>query len=305
MSVHGERCTSLSEFAVMAERTRKIVRIDEDRCDGCGLCVPNCAEGAIQVIDGKARLVAENLCDGLGNCLGTCPNDAITIEERPAEEFDEQAVAAHKRTLGEGKATTPAGSPPGERPGDLPCGCPGAMMRKLHPGPPPAASSRGSACEADVRPSRLGQWPVQLTLLPTAGGIWQDADVLIAADCVGFAMPDFHERLLTGRTLAVACPKLDDVEPYVQKLAGIFARNGIKSITVARMEVPCCGGLEKIVRAALDQAGAAIPLTVVIVGAAGGVLAVHGPADTMTQRGFEADRGKELAQASFAERDRS
>ncbi len=260
------------------------MRIDEDRCDGCGLCVPNCAEGAIQVIDGKARLVAENLCDGLGDCLGTCPNDAITIEDRPAEEFDEQAVAAHKRTLGEGEATTPAGSPPGERPGDLPCGCPGTMMRKLNPGPAPAASSRDSACEADVRPSRLGQWPVQLTLLPTAGGIWRDADVLIAADCVGFAMPDFHERLLTGKTLAVACPKLDDVEPYVQKLAGVFANNSIKSITVARMEVPCCGGLEKIVRAALEKAGAAIPLTVVIVGAAGGVLAVHGPRDTQYDR---------------------
>jgi NAD-dependent dihydropyrimidine dehydrogenase PreA subunit len=260
----------------MPKITRKIVRIDEDKCDGCGLCVPDCAEGAIQVVDGKARLVAENLCDGLGNCLGTCPNDAITIEERPADEFDEQAVAAHGRRLGAGEAETPAGPPSGQKPGNLPCGCPGTMMRKLSPSTAPAAASRDGPCQTAPRPSRLGQWPVQLTLLPTSGSIWQDADVLMAADCVGFAMPDFHERLLEGKTLAVACPKLDDVEPYVGKLAAVFANNSIRSVTVARMEVPCCGGLEQIVRAAMEKAGVTIPLTVVVVGAEGRVLAVSG-----------------------------
>jgi len=262
----------------MPKRTRKIVRIDEEKCDGCGLCVPRCAEGAIQVIDGKARLVAENLCDGLGDCLGTCPNGAITIEERPAEEFDRQAVAARTRGLRVGRSAAPEISPSRERGGDLPCGCPGAITRTLSYQKRLAPSSQGGTGQGDTRPSRLGHWPVQLTLLPAAGSIWQDADVLIAADCVGFAMSDFHERLLTGRTLAVACPKLDDAEAYVEKLAAIFAHNPIRSITVARMEVPCCGGLEQIVRAALEKARATIPLTVVIVGAAGETLAVQGAA---------------------------
>ena len=237
-------------------QTRKIVRIDEEKCDGCGACVPDCAEGAIQVIEGKARLMAENLCDGLGNCLGSCPQGAITIEERPADEFDKAAVAEHMERLA------------AEKSDPAPCGCPGAMLRKLEP----------DAAAEDVGPrrSRLGQWPVQLTLLPVTGDIWRDADVLIAADCVPFAMPDFHERLLDGKTLAVACPKLDDAGAYVQKLATVFASNSVKSITIARMEVPCCGGLEQIVQAALERAAATIPVNVVIVGAGGKTLAVNG-----------------------------
>ena len=233
----------------MAKQMRKIVRIDEDKCDGCGLCVPDCAEGAIKVIDGKARLVAENLCDGLGNCLGACPNDAITIEQRPAEEFDEAAVEAHLRpgTAGDGR---PSAEPEADK---LPCGCPGTMMRKLEPAP--AGEPRGGRCEDSSRPSRLGHWPVQLALLPVAGDMWQDADVLIAADCVAAAMPDFHERLLAGKTLAIACPKLDDVEPYIDKLASIFAGNSIKSLTVAHMEVPCCLGIVKAAEEALRRSG--------------------------------------------------
>ena len=244
-------------------QTRKIVRIDEDKCNGCGLCVPSCAEGAIRVIDGKARLLAENLCDGLGNCLGKCPQDAITIEERPAEEFDEAAVEKHfnaenaenaeKKAQASG-AETPAtghGLPAtahGPRGGG---GCPGARLRQLSPAQPAPRADSPAGAGGPAPVSRLGQWPVQLALVPVAGTIWQDADVLIAADCVGFALPDFHERLLAGKTLVIACPKLDDVEPYVAKLTEIFTRNAIRSITVAHMEVPCCGGIVRAVQAAL------------------------------------------------------
>ena len=256
--------------------TRKIVLIDEEKCNGCGECVPSCAEGAIQVVDGKARLLAENLCDGLGNCLGTCPQDAITIEERSAEDFDEAAVErlkAKSESAPETEAQPAAG------------GCPGAMMRMLGgekapagggtagPAAPKApAADAGSTSEAGGR-SQLQHWPVQLALLPEAGRIWQDADVLLAADCAAYAMGDFHDRLLAGRRLAIACPKLDDARAYAEKLARIFAGNDIRSLTIARMEVPCCG-LDHIVQQALQQAGKPIPLTVVIVSTKGEILEV-------------------------------
>jgi len=217
---------------------RKIVKIDEDKCTGCGLCVPSCAEGAIQIVDGKAHLVADNLCDGLGNCLGECPEGAITIEQRPAEAFDVKAVRAHK-----------AGPK-----APMPRGCPSTMARTLSAGAAAATPQAPTATEP-LRPSRLGHWPVQLALVPVAGEMWRDADVLIAADCVAYALGDFHERLLAGRSLAVACPKLDDVDPYIEKLTRVFAGNDIRSVTVAHMEVPCCGGLVSLVREALARAG--------------------------------------------------
>ena len=269
--------------------TRKIVKIDESKCNGCGLCIPNCAEGAIQIIDGKARLLAENLCDGLGACLGHCPQDAIVIEERPADEFSEHAVerrragqASRLSTAEKGasqkKETTDAKPQAEQKPG----GCPGARMRMLGtkalresgharadlgmaPGVAPDASPAS-------RPSMLGHWPVQLALLPAGGPMWQDADVLICADCVPFAYPEFHEKLLTGpdgngRTVAIACPKLDDIGPHTEKLAAIFAGNSIRSITVAHMEVPCCGGIVRAVAEALKQAGRTdIPVRDVTVG---------------------------------------
>jgi len=248
---------------------RKIVKIDEDRCNGCGLCIPNCAEGAIRIINGKARLIGENLCDGLGACLGHCPMDAITVEERPAEEFDELAVLQHltaKNHAPEPHAVEPRAVEPHQ------CenahgkssvgmgGCPGSMARMLKR---PAASTIPENAHGtpsvglggSARPSQLGQWPVQLTLVPVQGPMWQDADVLIAADCVPFAYPEFHERLLAGKSLAIACPKLDDVEPYVQKLAAIFAGNTIRSVTVAHMEVPCCSGIVRVVHQALSESG--------------------------------------------------
>jgi len=258
---------------------RRIVRIDEDKCNGCGQCVPSCAEGAIQIIDGKARLVADNLCDGLGNCLGKCPQDAITIEDRPAAEFDEDAVEAHKagqeQPGGAGSATAapcPTLAPAGLQ--HAPAGgCPGRMMRRLAPA---SASAAPAATAAAAAASQLGHWPIQLTLLPVQGPIWQDADVLIAADCVGFALPDFHERLLAGKTLVIACPKLDDVEPYVAKLTEIFTRNAIRSITVAHMEVPCCGGIVRAVKTALEASGRTdIRMTDITVGIDGTIQAVR------------------------------
>lgn len=255
----------------MTIQTRKIVKIDEDKCDGCGLCVPDCAEGAIQIIDGKARLLAENLCDGLGNCLGACPKDAIIIEERPADDFDEQAVEVRLRQIAENAPAAAVAHAAKED--ELPCGCPGTMMRKFAQAD--KADQPAPAAATTPRRSQLGQWPVQLTLLPIASDIWQDADVLIAADCVSFAMADFHERMLAGKTLAIACPKLDDTQPYVAKLARIFSENNIKSITVARMEVPCCG-IDYIVQEALAQAGATIPVNVVIVSVTGEIQSVNG-----------------------------
>lgn len=260
--------------------TRQIVRIDEEKCNGCGDCVPGCAEGALRIVNGKARLVAENLCDGLGACLGHCPLGAITVEEHEVDEFDESAVAAR---LGQPAPHAQASHAPARTSAFHPQagvmaahvhghahggGCPGSQPRFLQPRP----VSGGAVIQSDggQRPSRLGQWPVQLTLVPTAGPMWQDADVLLAADCVPFACAEFHDRLLAGKTLAIACPKLDDVEPYLRKLAGIFAANPIRSVTVAIMEVPCCAGLYHLAQTAIAQAGREdIELKVAVVGVDG------------------------------------
>ncbi|MFP4249661.1 MAG: ATP-binding protein [Armatimonadota bacterium] len=224
----------------MATKTlRKIVHIDEEKCDGCGLCVPSCDEGAIQIIDGKAKLVSENLCDGLGDCLGECPQDAITIEEREAEEFDEQAVEEHLREIG--------------APAESPCsggGCPGAAARGL--GAPAAAQAPAPGAQ---QPSQLRNWPVQLTLVPVHAPWLDRADLLISADCVPYALGSFHSDLLAGKQVITACPKLDDVEPYLRKLTEIFETHDIKRVTVARMEVPCCGGLTALVQEALERSG--------------------------------------------------
>jgi NAD-dependent dihydropyrimidine dehydrogenase PreA subunit len=225
----------------MKKVMRKIVRIDQDKCNGCGLCIPNCAEGAIRIIDGKARLAAENLCDGLGACLGKCPVDAITVEDRPADDFDEHAVTQHLAAEKRPAAHAPAAAPHG--------GCPGSAARSLG-----AAKPAASPCAAPAA-SQLGHWPVQLALAPVGGPMWRDADVLIAADCVPFALADFHQRLLAGKSLAIACPKLDDVQAHIEKLTAIFAGNSVRSVTVAHMEVPCCGGIVHAVQAALEASG--------------------------------------------------
>lgn len=241
---------------------RKIVKIDSDKCDGCGVCVPSCAEGAIQVIDGKARLVADNLCDGLGNCLGECPRGAITIEDRAAQEFDEGAVEARKSQTsqtGEKPFTPPAG------------GCPGSMFAKMAPaGDAPGAKSAGGGA------SKLDNWPVQLSLVDERAAMWKDSNILLAAHCTPVAMGDFQQRLVGGRIVVIACPKLWDNKPLSDKLAGVISNNDIKSITIARMEVPCCGGLQQIVYSAMEKAGKSVPINVMVIGIDGKVQSVNG-----------------------------
>jgi len=242
---------------------RSIIRIDEEKCTGCGLCIPACAEGALKIVDGKARLVSDKYCDGLGACLGECPQGAITIEKREAEEFDEEAVEEH---------LNPKQSVP--------------VVRHVHPIPQSCPSAKVMHFERNLkeketvnipekRESMLSQWPVQLTLLPPNAPFFEDADLLIAADCVPFAYANFHNDFLKGRTLVVGCPKLDDAEFYKEKLTAIFKRSNIRSVTVVNMEVPCCFGLYRLVKEALDSSGKVIPLKQEIVGIEGGKITPH------------------------------
>jgi NAD-dependent dihydropyrimidine dehydrogenase PreA subunit len=249
---------------------RDIVKIDEDKCNGCGLCVPACAEGAIRIIDGKARLLADNLCDGLGACLGHCPQDAILIEKRPAAEFDEEAVEKH---LGLSGAQPAAHAAPahqyqghGGGHGHGGGGCPSARLMSF------AEPKKDGAEEGGTRASQLRQWPVQMHLVPPSAPFLKEADLLLAADCVPFAYADFHKDYLKDRALLIGCPKLDDGQAYLQKLTAILTQNDIRSLTVAHMEVPCCSGLIAIAKQALAACGKDIPLTTVKIGVQGGVL---------------------------------
>ena len=246
---------------------RNIVKIDRAKCNGCGLCVRACAEGAIAIVDGKATLVSETYCDGLGACLGDCPQGAITIDSRQADDFDAQAAHKHVnrlkavaavQELGQSRAGSCDLQPQAAGETPLPCGCPGSMARQFSPASATAQSAVDApmpAGDANPVPSELGQWPVQLALVNPRAAYFKDAHVLIAADCVAYALGDFHRQILKGKAIAIACPKLDDVEPYVAKLAEIFRVNQVRSVTVAHMEVPCCGGIVRAVRAALAQAG--------------------------------------------------
>ena len=229
---------------------RKIIHIDEEKCNGCGLCATACHEGAIDIINGKAKLVRENFCDGFGDCLPGCPTGAITFEEREAPAYDEAAVQENKKKkeLQEKMKHLHEG------------GCPGSRMRMLEQ--PEAAESVASAPMQSV--SRLRNWPVQIKLAPTAGPAFAGRDLLIAADCTAYTYGDFHRRFLSGRTLLIGCPKLDMVD-YSEKLTAIFRGNDIRSVTLLRMEVPCCGGLEHAVKTALAASGKDIPLTVQVV----------------------------------------
>lgn len=251
---------------------REIVKIDEDKCDGCGLCVPACAEGAIQIIDGKARLLADNLCDGLGACLGHCPKDAIIIEKRAADEFDEEAVEEHLKSTGQSALHQSAAAPPA---GGCPStqvqsfaapahggGCPSARMMSFDK---PASSSE----DAPARASELRQWPVQMHLVPPSAPFLRDAELLLAADCVPFAYADFHRDFLQGRALLIGCPKLDDGQAYLQKLTAILAQNNIRCLTVLHMEVPCCSGLIMLARQAIADSGKNVPLDTVRIGIQG------------------------------------
>jgi NAD-dependent dihydropyrimidine dehydrogenase PreA subunit len=339
---------------------RQIITIDEEKCDGCGECVPNCPEGALQIIDDKARLVSDLFCDGLGACIGHCPMGAITIEEREAEEYNESKVMAniirqgdsvvkahlehlrdhgltgyvreainylvekdldipeefrspngvidsdpgdHSRSSGavpvapdrplhstgakrhgtdagmrHGDAVTGGGGCGNEevyapqhdsgsisRPGVAGCGCPGSRVIDLGE----SEETHPPGVRPEKRPSRLRQWPVQIMLVPPFAPYLQGADLLIAADCVPFAYPDFHEELLSGKIVLVGCPKLDDAAYYTEKLAQVFKENDIKSVTVAHMEVPCCFGMLKVVRDAMTASGKEIPLEGINIGIRG------------------------------------
>ncbi|MBW8036670.1 MAG: 4Fe-4S ferredoxin [Planctomycetes bacterium] len=215
---------------------RNIVKIDEEKCNGCGDCVNACAEGAIQIIDGKAKLVSEIYCDGLGACLGHCPMDAIIIEKRESAEFDEKATEEHLKQQNQ----------PKEEP--LVCGCPGTMAQSFKKDVPVEGSG------GDV-PSQLAQWPVQLKLVSPAAPYFKGADLLLVADCVPFAMGDFHGKLLKQKPIAIGCPKLDDVDFYIEKLSDIITQSGLKSLTVVHMIVPCCSGLTYIAKQAVEKSG--------------------------------------------------
>ncbi len=225
---------------------RKIIRIDEDNCIGCGLCAEACHEGAIEMIDGKAKLTREDYCDGLGDCLPACPVNAISFEEREAPAYDEAAVKKAQAAK-------------------LPCGCPGTQSRVI----------KQTACEAPAAiqriPSQLRQWPVQIKLVPVNAPYFDGADLLIAADCTAYAYANFHQEFIRNRITLIGCPKLDEGD-YAEKLTAIIAGNNIKSVTIVRMEVPCCGGIENAAKRALQASGKLIPWQVITISTDGRIL---------------------------------
>lgn len=258
---------------------RKIVQIDESRCDGCGQCIPSCAEGALYLEGGKAKLAADRLCDGLGACLGDCPQGAIQVIEREAPDFDETAVAAHLAAQGR----TPAPhTPPGPQlravPSPATGGCPGSRTLDFAAAPPAPRRRLALVSDAPVPPplppaepggTALQQWPVQLGLVSPMAPYFQGADLLVAADCVPFAYPRFHEDFLAGKRLVVGCPKLDDQDAQFRKLAAIVCGAGVKSVTVVKMAVPCCNGIAAAAKAAVEASGRDIPFKVETLGVRG------------------------------------
>lgn len=239
---------------------RKIIQIDESKCNGCGACAAACHEGAIQMIDGVAKLVRDDYCDGLGDCLPACPTGAITFVEREAAAYDEAAVLKAKAEKAKGIAP-------------LPCGCSGTAMKTFDrtDNGDSEVSSDASAGTLAAQPSRLQQWPVQIKLVPPTAPWFDGADLLIAADCTAFAYGNFHEDFIKGRITLVGCPKLDAVD-YSDKLTAILTQNEIRSITVTRMQVPCCGGIEFAVKKALEHSGKNIPLEVVTISTNGNII---------------------------------
>jgi len=223
---------------------RKIIRIDEEKCNGCGACAAACHEGAIEMIGGVAKLTRESYCDGLGDCLPACPTGAISFEEREAPAYDEAAVQAAKQCA--------AGS-----------GCPGTRSRSIRPQPEPVPRTANA--------SRLAQWPCQIKLVPVNAAYFEDADLLIAADCTAYAYGSFHNDFMRGRITLIGCPKLDEGD-YAEKLTRIIADNNIRSVRIVRMEVPCCGGLENAVKRALQASGKFIPWQVITISTDGKIL---------------------------------
>jgi len=243
------------------KRLRKIIEIDEELCDGCGQCVPGCAEGSLQIVDGKAKMVSDNLCDGLGACIGECPNDALRIVEREAEEFDEEAV---EKYLAEKEAAKQKQQPV------LACGCPSTNIQTFAP----VSSCREANIPAGFEDSEsaLSHWPIQIRLVPATALFLKGAALLVLADCCGIAIPNLHKDLLKGRVVMIGCPKFDDVQEYIEKFADIFKTADIKSVLLVVMEVPCCSGLPMIVKKGMEGAGKNIPIKELFISTRGKIL---------------------------------
>ncbi len=268
---------------------REIIKINEEKCNGCGLCIPNCPEGAIQIIDGKARLISDLFCDGLGACIGHCPEGAIKVEKREADPYDE--IKVMENIIPQGENTIRAHLEHLEEHGEkeflkqavdflndrgikikkkekqesvLPCGCPGSQMQDL-------SKTKNTSSEKVELSSELQQWPVQLNLLPPQAPFFENSDLLVCADCVPFAHANFHQELLKDKSIVIGCPKLDDIGAYEEKLTEIFKNNNIKSVTVAIMEVPCCYGMYSAVENAIRESGKEIKLTQKIISVRGDI----------------------------------
>lgn len=285
----NKKTKDLSDIKTKSKRS--IIKINEEKCNGCGLCIPNCPEGALQVIDGKARLISDLFCDGLGACIGHCPEGAIKIEEREAEPYDEpkvmeniikagpNTIKAHLKHLKEHNETKFLAQAievlknNGIKIPDLenkqmktPCSCPGTAIREVNKDNELSETSGNSK-----QSSALRQWPVQLALLPPQAPFFENSHLLVASDCVPFANPTFHSKLLNGKSLVIGCPKLDDIESYKEKLTEIFKNNKIKSVTVAIMEVPCCYGMYAAVEGAVKDSGKEIPIIKETIGINGNI----------------------------------
>jgi NAD-dependent dihydropyrimidine dehydrogenase PreA subunit len=247
---------------------RKIIEIDEELCDGCGNCVPSCAEGALQIVDGKARVIADMYCDGLGACLGECPMGALKIIEREADEFDEEAV---EELLAQGKKEEPAQQAPA-----FSGGCPSARLQSFAtPESAAAAAPQADLSAADsaaLEQSALSHWPVQIMLVPPTAPFLKGADLLVLADCVPVAFPTVHRDFIKGKAVLMGCPKLDDAQFYIEKFAQICKDSGVKSITTVVMEVPCCGGLPMIIKKGMEMSGVNIPMEQVVISTRGQIL---------------------------------
>jgi ferredoxin len=255
-----------------AKVLRKIVKIDEEKCNGCGVCVPACAEGALQIVNGKAKLISETYCDGLGACLGECPQGAITIEEREADEFDEVEVEHHLHQRERIEEELPCGCPSATvtqfEKEEVPFGCPSARVTRFDT----EEGTRVAPVDAASQRSMLGHWPVQLTLVPPRAPFLQGADLVLAADCVPFAYAGFHRDFLKDHALLVACPKLDDFQAHLRKLIEILRQSQVRSLSVVHMEVPCCSGLVHMAREAMRASGKEIPFREVTVGIRGDLM---------------------------------
>ena len=242
---------------------RKIIKIDEELCDGCGQCVPACDEGAIEIINGKAKVVAEKYCDGLGACLGDCPQGAISMEERMADDFDPEAVEKYLSSRPT-EESCGCGETHGAQTNNnetLACGCPSTQMQVLADG---SGSSKPSPGNEPLPTSALGHWPVQIRLIPAHAPFLKNANILILADCAAVAFAPLHQKLLKDKVVMMGCPKFDDLPDYEERFVDIFSENELKSVTIVTMEVPCCSGMPKAVKNALKRSGKTPPLKEVV-----------------------------------------